>query len=48
VQHQARHFLITQYVYHDGIPDKRDLIMGEGALLHDFRGAQLIAAINDV
>src|SRR5262245_13851612 len=40
--------VITENILDDRIPDERNFLIFHRAILHDFRGTQFIAAMNDV
>ena len=48
-QAHARHAALrrAENLQHLGVPDEINLLVFEGLLLHDLRGAQGIAAVND-
>ena len=46
-QGHARDGLFAVDRRHTGIPGEADLLVGEGTVLHDLRGAQFVAAVND-
>ena len=47
-QQQARHRVVADHVDDLAVPDELDLLVGERAVLHDLRRAQLVAAVDHV
>src|SRR6478735_3773060 len=46
LQPQCGDFVPSQHVFHTGVPHKVDLLVGQGAVSHDLRSAQGIAAVD--
>ena len=43
---QSTDRFFAQNLFHHSVPDKIDLLVGKGALLHDLRGAELVASMD--